>query len=672
MKRLALLLIALGYLLLFATSGFGLAQETGPVVDILGKPEAHADSPDAHVFVSVVDPTTGRFLDTLDADANFEVRLSDQEVDADITPDTTGVAVAIVVDRGGIAKRGDPRIGQAVELASNLVSLLNVDGSPNADMVALIGIRGRDHGGLVPLVPFTDGDPNRVSNEFETLRTEVVNETTPLYDGIDRAIEWITKNPDAQMRNSLTHRRPMIVIFSDGIDRNYSDKAHETIIIQKCLENGILLYTVRMGAGDEDNMEALATQTHGRYVSYTPSTQDEALALFQDIVTQRQSYRVTFPFYKPEGEYELEVEVSDTPLGDGMAETTISSRLRPVRLALVSPTTTNFTVPYSTTLKGLVSTVVPLRVHVVAEDGMPRGEMTVTYFANGDLIGSSSTGPDYAVDWDLTAVLTPTDEVQTFQYTLLASTEDPYLYTAVTSSPVRVRVTCAAYSFGEQLMRWLLVNWWLLIALLLLFIGLIILLIMLIQAKGDARKVVKSTTSALKGMTQRLMPGGPPAQGKLIITQGANIGREFKLANQITKVGRDQQFCDFALNDSFVSNPHFSMHLEQGQFFIVDEGSTNGTLLNGLGIPRHQRVPIQPDALIQVGETQLQFKRLGGETSPLPPMPPSQHGSYDTTPIPESLLSSAGITPPHEPGQESPPGGADERWRGDGAADKAS
>jgi pSer/pThr/pTyr-binding forkhead associated (FHA) protein len=95
------------------------------------------------------------------------------------------------------------------------------------------------------------------------------------------------------------------------------------------------------------------------------------------------------------------------------------------------------------------------------------------------------------------------------------------------------------------------------------------------------------------------------------------MGKEFRLAAQMIKVGRDPQFCDFALFDDFVSNPHFSIQLEQTQLFITDEGSTNGTQVNSMPLPPHQRILLQPDAIIELGQTRLQFKRLGGTTQPL-------------------------------------------------------
>jgi hypothetical protein len=70
------------------------------------------------------------------------------------------------------------------------------------------------------------------------------------------------------------------------------------------------------------------------------------------------------------------------------------------------------------------------------------------------------------------------------------------------------------------------------------------------------------------------------------------------------------------------------------------------------------------DATIRWGNPLL-FQRLGGETSICPQSAFSDGSMYDArSPIPGSLRLD--LAPPNEPGQESPPGGADERWRGDG------
>jgi pSer/pThr/pTyr-binding forkhead associated (FHA) protein len=126
--------------------------------------------------------------------------------------------------------------------------------------------------------------------------------------------------------------------------------------------------------------------------------------------------------------------------------------------------------------------------------------------------------------------------------------------------------------------------------------------------------VVAGTSNVVKGVTKRL--GGMPERGpgKLVVVKGANVGREFRLSGPVVKVGRDPQFCDFALHDDYTSNPHFSIRMEQTRYFIVDEGSTNGTLVNGASISPKRLIPLEPDAIIEVGNTRLQFKRVGGET----------------------------------------------------------
>lgn len=637
MKRFLCLITILFVAGLFIGSWMpGWAQGLGPVVDILGKPDSRSNPPNVNTYVSVVDPNTGRSIPEL-TDANFSIQVSEEDLQATVAPETRGVAVTMIIDRGGIASRGDPRIGQAVDLADNLLSMLNIDGSPTTDMVSLIGIRGRDAGGLTPTVPFTDYDPNLIRNEFDGLRTETVPETTPLYDGIDRAIKWMTDNPDATLQDKINQRRKLIVIFSDGIDNQYSSEAHETRIMDQCNKNGIILYTVRMSGGptDEDNLQALAVQTNGLYINHTPETQAEVIALFDNIVTQRQAYRLTFPLYRPQGDYEATVRVLDTPIGDGSDQATVSSRLETPNLSLVPPADLDVRVPYSRTLEGFIETVVSLKAELQYPDGITREPANVAYYANGVRIGTSSAAPEYAFDWNVTEIVTPTEEVQTREYTLVASATDLYLENEFVSDAVDMKITWEAEDLPptDRVMTWVTDNWWLLLILAALAIGLIVLLIMLIKTKGEiARKAVKSTTGAIKGMTQRLgAGGGAPARGKLVIIKGANAGREFKLSAPIVKVGRDPQFSDFALYDQYISNPHFSIIMEQSQFFIQDENSTNGTKLNGAPLQPMQRYPLQQDAIIEVGSTQLQFKRLGGPTRRL--------GG-----------SGGGAQPPHQPG----------------------
>ena len=48
------------------------------------------------------------------------------------------------------------------------------------------------------------------------------------------------------------------------------------------------------------------------------------------------------------------------------------------------------------------------------------------------------------------------------------------------------------------------------------------------------------------------------------------------------------------------------MHLEAGDFWLVDLGSTNGTEVNG---KRVDRARLEPGDTITIGQTQLRFER---------------------------------------------------------------
>ncbi|RLC82381.1 MAG: hypothetical protein DRJ03_19165 [Chloroflexi bacterium] len=636
------------------------AQDSGPVVDILGKPDSSSNPPNVQAYVSVVDPTTGRAIDNLTND-NFSIQVSEEDTSATVSLETIGVAVIMVIDRGGIASRGDKRIGQAVDLADSLLDMLNVDGTDGTDMVALIGIRGREEGGLTPTVSFTDYDPNAVRNEFNTLRTEEVREVTPLYDGIDKAIEWLTDNPDDQIQTKLAHRRPIIVVFSDGIDKNYSDEARRIDIIDKCTDNDILLYSIRMGGGTTDtyNMEIMAERTNGLHVVHTNDNDAEASNLFENIVTQRQSYRVTFSLLEPKGSYPVNIRVLDAP-GDGADEMTVSSRLQLPEITLTSPADgASYTVSYSQTMEAFLPETIPLSVEITPVDGVPRDPEEVSYFYNGVLIGKSTSAPTFDLTWDVSTIFTPTEQPQEQKYALIATANDVYLGERIESDPVTIQGTWEAktHTTQDQALLWLSANWWLLLILAVMALGMLILLVLLVRTRGEvARKVVARTTGVLKGVTMRLGAAPQKAPGKLVVIQGANMGKEFRLSAQVVKVGRDPQFCDFALYDEYASNPHFSVQLDQTQFFVTDEGSTNGTRLNGTPMPPRQRMLLQPDAIIEVGQTRLQFKRLGGTTRQLGTTSGATPAFGTPTPPPTPPPGQAYTHPPTQPA--APPGQA--------------
>jgi pSer/pThr/pTyr-binding forkhead associated (FHA) protein len=590
-----------------------------------------------HTRVSVIDREEAKSVEGLTME-DFVVEEDGDIVEIkDVSYEAAGLAVVIVVDRGGISAPGDGRIADVTGLAEALINGISAPGGPGDDMVAIVGI-GED--GMEPLENFTFDpvDTGLAKNALIPMMGESVSGGTPLYEGLDVALGLLTENSDAKIGDALSSRRKVIIVFSDGIDPDFSETTRYDDVIRKALDADVSIYTVGMAKPDSelgaaDSLRRLAHQTMGVYQLHNDDeSHAQVLDLFDRLLTQRQQYAITHETRLPKGGHTLQVTVR---IGGAAAEaeSPFQSVLEPPRISLTAPSEGDaFTVPilYDETTCLYVSTkrenfryqptTISLGAEVTPVDGASRDPAEVRYFANGELIGTGTTPPNYEIAWDVTDIMTPTEQAREQRFTLTARADDAYLGDRIESPEVTVAVAwepivqteCVAWE------GWAYSFWWVICVVGVLALGFFVLLIMLIRTRGElARKVVTRTTGVLKGVTKRLGGLSDRAPGKLVVIQGTNVGREFRLVAPVVKVGRDPQFCDFALHDDYASNPHFSVHLEQTRFFIVDEGSTNGTRLNGVPIPPQRRMPLQPEAIIEVGSTHLQFKRVGGATRQL-------------------------------------------------------
>ncbi len=640
-QRLSILILFL--LLGGMMAGAARAQVVGPLLILQGA-DGTSRAPEVAIYSSVIDPASAQSIEGLGSNA-FQVQESGTPVTlTGITYQPVGLAVVVVVDRGGISAPGNPRLKQATDLVRELVNRLSVTGAPEDDIIAIVGVG--EGGVLQPEENFTYNpvDTNLVLNALIAMEGETIRGGTPLYEGLDEALRLLRNNPDETIRNVLAHRRKVILVFSDGIDPNFSDTAREQDIIRKSNEASISIYAVGMAPWGgqlnrdaEGNLKRLAAQTDGLYMLHnSDAARADVLAFFDRLMTQRNQYVLTYMTRQPKGLYTLRVTVS-TDTGSAEREISFSSRLEPMQLTITEPRDgITIAVPFSSTVRAY-SGQVTLRALLETPDGVPRPSPTVRYLINGEWVGDGTSPPDYPFTWDPGTGIPVTGRSQTRELTIQAEVTDPFLGTRVTSQQVKVQVAYEAPPFLWRAILWVRNFWWLLLVLFFLVIGLVVLLFLLLRTRSQvAQRIVAGTTGVLKGVTRRLGPAAP-APAKLVIIQGANVGRELRLSAQMMKVGRDPQFCDFALYDEYVSNPHFSIHQEQTQFYIVDEGSTNGTKVNGMPIPPHQRVILPPDAVIEVGQTRLQFKRIGGTTrylgqppaptpGPQPPQAPGQRG----------------------------------------------
>ena len=99
------------------------------------------------------------------------------------------------------------------------------------------------------------------------------------------------------------------------------------------------------------------------------------------------------------------------------------------------------------------------------------------------------------------------------------------------------------------------------------------------------------------GQTERL-------RREIVLRLIASDGREFPVYRGKVMVGRDTGN-DIILPVRQVSRQHFCIHCGAQECSVVDQGSTNGTFINGVRIPPKKRWPLHPEDVIKIGPVQL-------------------------------------------------------------------
>ena len=84
---------------------------------------------------------------------------------------------------------------------------------------------------------------------------------------------------------------------------------------------------------------------------------------------------------------------------------------------------------------------------------------------------------------------------------------------------------------------------------------------------------------------------------------GGRAGESFRPAGARTRIGRSPD-CDVFLDDVTVSRNHAVLVEENGEFFVEDQGSLNGTFVNRRRI---DRAPLHEGDELQVGKYRLTF-----------------------------------------------------------------
>jgi len=132
---------------------------------------------------------------------------------------------------------------------------------------------------------------------------------------------------------------------------------------------------------------------------------------------------------------------------------------------------------------------------------------------------------------------------------------------------------------------------------------------------------------------------------KLDVIGGNDEGRAYELTAQQAMIGRGAQ-SDFVLADLAVSRQHVAVLFDNGRYILTDQGSGNGTKVNGVRITTHV---LSDGDIIELGKTKIRFvcpeaasalASPGGQQAPssarqVPSSaPPVQTGAPVSQPVP--------------------------------------
>ena len=127
-------------------------------------------------------------------------------------------------------------------------------------------------------------------------------------------------------------------------------------------------------------------------------------------------------------------------------------------------------------------------------------------------------------------------------------------------------------------------------------------------------KIVPRRRAAATGSAAGGDPSGAaPAEGsrdrgptRLVVTEGPLRGTTLPLTSSAILIGRAPS-CTLVLDDDYSSSRHARLYPENGQWFVEDLGSTNGTFLGQKKVDRP--MPVGPGDEVRLGKSTLELRR---------------------------------------------------------------
>jgi len=134
---------------------------------------------------------------------------------------------------------------------------------------------------------------------------------------------------------------------------------------------------------------------------------------------------------------------------------------------------------------------------------------------------------------------------------------------------------------------------------------LVLLAIIVLRGRGPKRGGMPPPAPVMAGRAPFVPAGSTaPAFATRATLQGS-IGTYAVMPGVEVRAGRDPAQCAILLNDPRVSSVHAALKMENGQLFVRDQGSNNGTSIDGTTIAAGTWTPVRHGGLLKFGPIEL-------------------------------------------------------------------
>jgi pSer/pThr/pTyr-binding forkhead associated (FHA) protein len=124
------------------------------------------------------------------------------------------------------------------------------------------------------------------------------------------------------------------------------------------------------------------------------------------------------------------------------------------------------------------------------------------------------------------------------------------------------------------------------------------------RRSGD-RQAAKPAASKPQPAPRQKPRRGSRVPHALTVTEGPLAGTSLRLRESGTLIGRNPE-CALVLDDDFASGRHARIFERDGQWFVEDLGSTNGTFLGGQRLT--EPAPVAVGSVLRVGRTVVELR----------------------------------------------------------------